>query len=79
MMSSQLQGRMEDAILFDTNEDSLKEINLTEHLGRLDQMSKFLTSAIQNHRQGLIGLQDLVRSQINGLKTSYQIMQNQIK
>jgi len=49
-MSSQLQGRMEDAILFDTNEGSLNEMNLTEHLGRLDQMSKYLTSAIQNHR-----------------------------
>lgn len=26
-----------------------------------------------------MGLQDIVKTQINGLKTSYQIMQNQIK
>ena len=54
-------------------------MNLTEHLARLDQMSKYLGSAIHNHRLSLAGLQDVVKTQINGLKTSYQILQNQIK
>lgn len=54
-------------------------MNLTEHLARLDQMSNYLNSAIQSNRESLFGLQELVKAQINGLKTSHQMMQNQIK
>jgi hypothetical protein len=42
-------------------------------------MSKYLNNAIDNHRSSLTSLQEMVKGQINNLKTSYSMLQNQTK
>lgn len=42
-------------------------------------MSKFLTTAINNHRDSLARLKEVTKGQIASLKTSYQVLQNHIK
>ena len=42
-------------------------------------MSKFLIDAIKANRNGICGLKDVLKNQNSSLKSSYQILQSQIK
>lgn len=42
-------------------------------------MSKYLIEAIKTNRNGISGLKDVLKNQSSSLKSSYQILQSQIK
>ena len=76
--------RIEDSILFEVNEQTLTDMNLTEHISRLEVVdflsSKwFLGDAINKNRIHLYDLREVVKGQISQLKNSSLILQNYVR